>query len=72
MGWRCAARINAEVQALVGKITDRKVITYGFNAQADVRCLNLQYKNGSAFFDVALQNEGHPNHGLPFADARRS
>ena len=48
---------HAEVQALVGKITDRKVITYGFNAQADVRCLNLQYKDGSAFFDVALQGE---------------
>lgn len=48
---------HAEVQALVGKITDRRVITYGFNAQADVRAINLTYKNGVAHFDVALQAE---------------
>lgn len=49
---------HSEVQALVGKITDRRVVTYGFNAQADVRALNLTYKNGIAHFDVALQAEG--------------
>ena len=48
---------HSEVQALVGKITDRRVVTYGFNAQADVRVLNLTYKNGVAHFDIALQQE---------------
>lgn len=48
---------HAEVQALVGKIADRRVVTYGFNAQADVRATNLTYKNGVAHFDVALQAE---------------
>lgn len=46
-----------EVQSLVGKITDRRVVTYGFNAQADVRAVNLTYRNGAAYFDVALQGE---------------
>ena len=49
---------HAEVQALVGRITDRRVLTYGFNAQADVRAVNLHYANGVAQFDVALQAEG--------------
>ncbi|GIT87022.1 UDP-N-acetylmuramate--L-alanine ligase [Roseobacter sp. OBYS 0001] len=49
---------HPEVQALVGKITDRRVITYGFNAQADVRAVNLRYASGVAHFDVALQAEG--------------
>ncbi len=49
---------HPEVQSLVGKITDRRVITYGFNAQADVRAVNLTYKAGVAHFDVALQAEG--------------
>ena len=49
---------DSDVQALVGKITDRRVITYGFNAQADVRAQNLTYENGVAHFDVALQVEG--------------
>ena len=48
---------HPEVQALVGKITDRRVITYGFNAQADVRAANLTYENGVAHFDILLQAE---------------
>jgi len=49
---------HPEVQALVGRVTDRKVVTFGFNAQADVRALNLTYERGVAHFDVALQEEG--------------
>ncbi|WP_126978360.1 UDP-N-acetylmuramate--L-alanine ligase [Frigidibacter oleivorans] len=48
---------HPEVQALVGRVTDRRIVTFGFNAQADVRALNLRYENGTAHFDVALQNE---------------
>ena len=47
-----------EVQRLVGKVTDRRVVTYGFNAQADVRAVNLTYEKGVAHFDIALQAEG--------------
>ena len=49
---------HPEVQALVGRITDRRVVTFGFNAQADVRAINLTYKGGVAHFDIALQAEG--------------
>ena len=48
---------DAEVQALVGKLTDRRVVTFGFNAQADVRAVNLRYEAGTSRFDVALQAE---------------
>ncbi|MGB1235865.1 MAG: UDP-N-acetylmuramate--L-alanine ligase, partial [Planktomarina sp.] len=47
---------HPEVQALVGKITDRRVVTFGFNAQADVRAVNLTYTGGVAHFDVQLQH----------------
>lgn len=49
---------HPEVQALVGRITDRRIVTFGFNAQADVRAVNLTYVDGVAHFDVALQGEG--------------
>ena len=49
---------HPEVQALAGRVTDRRVLTYGFNAQADVRAVNLRYEGGEARFDVALQAEG--------------
>ncbi|NEX47817.1 UDP-N-acetylmuramate--L-alanine ligase [Pseudotabrizicola algicola] len=48
---------HAEVQALVGKVADRRIVTFGFNAQADVRAVNLRFENGSAMFDVLLNNE---------------
>jgi UDP-N-acetylmuramate--alanine ligase len=48
---------HPEVQTLVGKITDRRVVTFGFNTQADVRAINLTYKKGVAHFDIALQQD---------------
>jgi len=48
---------HPEVQALVGRVTDRRMITYGMNPQADVRVQNLHYKAGQAHFDVAFTDE---------------
>ncbi|MGQ0611321.1 MAG: UDP-N-acetylmuramate--L-alanine ligase [Paracoccaceae bacterium] len=48
---------HPEVQALVGRITDRRVVTFGFNAQADVRAVGLRFENSVAHFDILLQNE---------------
>ena len=49
---------HPEVQALVGRVTDRRIITFGFNAQADVRAVGLMFENGKAYFDILLQGEG--------------
>ncbi|RZW05806.1 MAG: UDP-N-acetylmuramate--L-alanine ligase [Rhodobacteraceae bacterium] len=48
---------HPEVQSLVGRVTDRRVVTYGFNAQADVRAVNLHYQKGVAHFDIVLGAE---------------
>ncbi len=55
---------HPEVQSLVGRINDRRVVTYGFNAQADVRAVDLHYRDGRACFDVELQGEGTRIEGL--------
>ncbi|MBN2740544.1 MAG: UDP-N-acetylmuramate--L-alanine ligase, partial [Rhodobacteraceae bacterium] len=39
---------HPEVQTLVGKLNDRRVVTFGFNAQADVRAVGLHYDAGVA------------------------
>jgi UDP-N-acetylmuramate--alanine ligase len=49
---------HPEVRALVGRVTDRRVVTFGFNAQADVRATGLRYEAGIAYFDIQLQAEG--------------
>lgn len=48
---------HPEVQNLVGRVTDRRVITYGFNAQADVQAMNLRFESGVAHFDVHFQRD---------------
>jgi len=49
---------HPDVQTLVGRVTDRRIVTFGFNAQADVRGINLRFEDGMAYFDVSLQSEG--------------
>ncbi|WP_347310478.1 UDP-N-acetylmuramate--L-alanine ligase [Defluviimonas sp. SAOS-178_SWC] len=56
---------HPEVQTLVGRVADRRVITFGFNTQADVRAINLTYEAGVAHFDIALQSEGKDEDGKP-------
>jgi len=45
---------HPEVQALLGRVTDRKLVTYGFSPQADVRATNVRYSPDGALFDVTL------------------
>jgi len=45
---------DPDVHRLVGRISDRKVIKYGFNNQADYRISGLQFENGTAHFELVL------------------
>lgn len=44
------------VQELVGRIEDRRVITYGENPQADVRLLDVDLTGGSSRFNVIIRD----------------
>jgi UDP-N-acetylmuramate--alanine ligase len=46
---------HPEVQALVGRVTDRRLITYGVNPQADVRAENIWFEGGIARYDVIFR-----------------
>jgi UDP-N-acetylmuramate--alanine ligase len=47
---------HPEVQALVSRIEDRRVITYGENTQADVRFTNHRMVGATSHFDVLVRN----------------
>lgn len=51
---------HPEVQSMISEITDRKVITYGFNPQADIRATNINITLDGSTFDVTIapQNNG--------------
>jgi UDP-N-acetylmuramate--alanine ligase len=44
------------VQTIVGKIEDRRIITYGQNPQADARLVDLKPANGGSSFKVAFRD----------------
>ncbi len=52
---------HPEVQALVGRVTDRRLITYGTNPQADVRAENISFEGGGSKFDIVFRSRGKPD-----------
>ena len=43
---------HPEVQALIPQVQDRRIITYGFNAQADIRAENVTNNGSHTDFDI--------------------
>ena len=49
---------DAEVQAMIGRVSDRKLVTYGMNPLADVRAVNVRVAAEGARFDVIVTERG--------------
>ncbi|WP_339832553.1 UDP-N-acetylmuramate--L-alanine ligase [uncultured Parvibaculum sp.] len=45
---------HPEVQALIGRVRDRRIVTYGTNPQADIRATNMRVEDGFNTFDVTI------------------
>ena len=45
---------HPEVQALIGRIRDRRVVTYGLSRQADIRLTDIAAVNGHSRFSVEI------------------
>ncbi len=57
-GFGVACLDHPEVQALVAKISDRRIIAYGSNPQADVRFDNVHTEGPNSHFDIILRGRG--------------
>ena len=49
---------HPEVQAVIGQVRDRKVVTYGFSLQADICGVNVRSNAGGNSFDVIVRQRG--------------
>ena len=49
---------HPEVQAVIGDVRDRKVVTYGFSLQADICGVNITAADGGNTFDVIVRQRG--------------
>jgi UDP-N-acetylmuramate--alanine ligase len=47
---------HPEVQAMISRLYDRKIVTYGLSRQADVRATNLRFSPEGARFDAVLRD----------------
>ncbi|NQU56453.1 MAG: UDP-N-acetylmuramate--L-alanine ligase [Rhodospirillales bacterium] len=47
---------HVEVQAMIARVSDRKVVTYGFSPQADVRAVNVKRRKGGVTLDVVIND----------------
>jgi UDP-N-acetylmuramate--alanine ligase len=47
---------HPEVQAMIPRVSDRKVVTYGLSPQADIRAVNITLTPGGARFDVVCSD----------------
>ena len=47
---------HPEVQSLIGRVRDRRIVTYGTSPQADVRATNPRIVKGQNTFDVTITN----------------
>jgi UDP-N-acetylmuramate--alanine ligase len=47
---------HPEVQAMIPRVSDRRIVTYGFSPQADVRAINVDNDTTGARFDVTISD----------------
>ena len=55
---------HPEVQAMIGQINDRRLITYGMSPQAEVRAENLRNRPAGVEFDVTIATRGETERTL--------
>ena len=55
-GFICLCTDHPRVQKLISKLEDKKVITYGLSANADVRATNVIYNNNKMNFTLSISN----------------
>jgi UDP-N-acetylmuramate--alanine ligase len=57
-GFAALCADHPEVQALIPQVSDRRLITYGLNPQADVRAVNMQLSGDGGRFDAVIAERG--------------
>ncbi len=55
-GFVCLCIDNPRTQKLISKLENKKVITYGLSANADIRATNILYKENKMIFSLNISN----------------
>jgi UDP-N-acetylmuramate--alanine ligase len=60
-GFICLCIDHPRVQKLISKLEDKKIITFGLSANADIRATNIMYKDNCMNFDLNISKRLNTN-----------
>ena len=63
-GFACVCIDHPRIQKILSKLSNKKIITYGFSPNADIRATNIQFIRGKMTFDVVLRNKNNINNSI--------
>lgn len=56
-GYAVLCADHPEVQTLIAAVSDRRVVTYGFSPQADIRAVNVETNARGGTYDIACRDD---------------
>ena len=60
-GFACVCIDHARIQKILSKLSNKKIITYGFSPNSDVRATNIRFIDGKMTFDVSIRKDDNKN-----------
>ena len=52
---------HPRIQKILAKVTNKKIITYGYSPNADIRAINTRFVDGKMIFDVSYKDKVEKN-----------
>lgn len=60
-GFACVCIDHPRIQKILSKLSNKKIITYGFSPNSDVRANNIRFIDGKMTFDVSIRKDDNKN-----------
>ena len=65
-GFACVCIDHPRIQKILSKLSNKKIITYGFSPNSDVRANNIRFIDGKMTFDVSIRKDENKNSILEY------
>ena len=65
-GFACVCIDHPRIQKILSKLSNKKIITYGFSPNSDVRANNIRFIDGKMTFDVSIRKDDNKNSILEY------
>ncbi len=60
-GFACVCIDHPRIQKILSKLSNKKIITYGFSPNSDIRANNIRFIDGKMTFDITIRKDKNKN-----------